>query len=55
MTSVALEHYDELITFSAEDCAQAMEDYQSIKAEYTRLMQQFDLMEKEQREAPYSI
>ena len=55
VTSVALEHYDELITFSAEDCAQAMEDYQSIKAEYTRLMQQFDLMEKEQREAPYSI
>lgn len=55
VTSVALEHYDELITFSAEDCAQAMEDYQSIKAEYTRLMQQFELMEEEQRKASYSI
>lgn len=55
VTSVALEHYDELITFSAEDCAQAMEDYHSIKAEYTRLMQQFELMEEEQREASYSI
>lgn len=55
VTSVALEHYDELITFSAEDCAQAMEDYHSIKAEYTRLMQQFELMEEEQRKASYSI
>lgn len=55
VTSVALEHYDDLITFSAEDCAQAMEDYHSIKAEYTRLMQQFELMEEEQRKASYSI
>ena len=55
VTSMALEHYDELITFSAEDCAQTMEDYLSIKSEYLRLMQQFEAIEEAQREAPIPV
>ena len=55
VTSVALEHYDQLITFSAEDCAQTMEDYLSIKSDYRRLMKQFEAIEDAQQEAPIPV